>query len=103
MEGSAVITYCSVCREPQFETPGGTCCANGHGGAEPAEFVCPPPPSEPLTLIDRMRDHVAGQYDKNTRYEAMDEYDRRGFIDEQINSMPTIDVLEIISYLLEQS
>jgi hypothetical protein len=32
-------TACSVCNEPQFETPGGDCCANGHGGAAPVEAV----------------------------------------------------------------
>ena len=25
--------YCEVCGEPQYETPGGVCCRNGHGGA----------------------------------------------------------------------
>lgn len=25
---------CSVCGEPQAYTPGGLCCANGHGGAD---------------------------------------------------------------------
>ncbi len=25
---------CSVCGEDQFNTPSGTCCKNGHGGAE---------------------------------------------------------------------
>jgi hypothetical protein len=28
-------TLCSVCLEPQFESPGGTICSNGHGGAPP--------------------------------------------------------------------
>jgi hypothetical protein len=28
---------CSVCGEPQFMTPGGICCKNGHGGAPSAE------------------------------------------------------------------
>jgi hypothetical protein len=32
-------TACSVCNEPQFETPGGDCCVNGHGGAAPVEAV----------------------------------------------------------------
>lgn len=32
-------TACSVCNEPQFETPGGDSCANGHGGAAPVEAV----------------------------------------------------------------
>lgn len=27
---------CSVCQQPQFETPSGVTCANGHGGAEAA-------------------------------------------------------------------
>jgi hypothetical protein len=26
--------YCPECRSPQFNTPGGSCCANGHGGLE---------------------------------------------------------------------
>lgn len=30
-------TRCSVCREPQFETPSGDLCKNGHGGAPPLE------------------------------------------------------------------
>jgi RecB family exonuclease len=29
-------TQCSVCGQPQFATPGGLVCVNGHGGAEPA-------------------------------------------------------------------
>jgi hypothetical protein len=36
---------CSVCGEPQFETPHGTTCKNGHGGA-------PGAPSEPDTVED---------------------------------------------------
>ena len=28
---------CSVCRMPQFDTPGGPCCVNGHGGVDPLE------------------------------------------------------------------
>jgi hypothetical protein len=28
-------TLCSVCRTPQVESPGGTVCQNGHGGADP--------------------------------------------------------------------
>jgi len=28
---------CSVCDEPQYRTPGGLSCRNGHGGAEPAD------------------------------------------------------------------
>lgn len=30
-------TLCSECREPQFETPSGATCVNGHGGADPLE------------------------------------------------------------------
>jgi hypothetical protein len=26
---------CSVCSEPQFDSPGGITCSNGHGGADP--------------------------------------------------------------------
>lgn len=26
--------YCPECRSPQFDTPGGACCENGHGGLE---------------------------------------------------------------------
>lgn len=29
-------TKCSVCGEPQYETPSGVTCKNGHGGADPA-------------------------------------------------------------------
>lgn len=29
------VTFCSICREPQFNTPAGITCKNGHGGAEP--------------------------------------------------------------------
>ena len=29
--------YCAVCGEPQFETPHGVCCSNGHGGADSVE------------------------------------------------------------------
>jgi hypothetical protein len=28
---------CGVCKEPQFETPSGVTCVNGHGGADPLE------------------------------------------------------------------
>ena len=28
-------TQCSACGEPQFDTPHGPCCQNGHGGAAP--------------------------------------------------------------------
>lgn len=31
-------TLCSVCMEPQRETPSGVTCENGHGGAEPFNF-----------------------------------------------------------------
>lgn len=30
-------TICSVCKEPQIETPSGVTCKNGHGGANPAD------------------------------------------------------------------
>jgi hypothetical protein len=30
-------TTCSVCHQPQFRAPGGLCCMNGHGGADPDE------------------------------------------------------------------
>jgi hypothetical protein len=30
-------TRCSACGEPQFRTPHGECCRNGHGGAEPVQ------------------------------------------------------------------
>jgi hypothetical protein len=30
-------TRCSVCNEPQYKTPGGDVCKNGHGGAPPLE------------------------------------------------------------------
>jgi hypothetical protein len=32
-----VIPLCSVCKEPQFETPSGVTYVNGHGGADPLE------------------------------------------------------------------
>ena len=32
-----VTPLCSVCKEPQFETPSGVTCVNGHGGADPLE------------------------------------------------------------------
>lgn len=28
---------CSICNEPQFNTPGGWTCKNGHGGAAPIQ------------------------------------------------------------------
>lgn len=28
---------CAVCRRPQFDTPGGRSCENGHGGADGVE------------------------------------------------------------------
>jgi hypothetical protein len=30
-------THCSVCGMPQYDTPGGPSCINGHGGAPPKE------------------------------------------------------------------
>lgn len=32
-------TFCSVCHSPQFQSPGGITCSNGHGGADPAEEI----------------------------------------------------------------
>lgn len=49
-------TLCSICRLPQFDTPGGPCCGNGHGGAEP--LLCPPPP--PALLPPPPPEHRAG-------------------------------------------
>ena len=37
-------TRCSVCGDPQFATPGGECCRNGHGGAPP---LADNPPAQP--------------------------------------------------------
>ena len=37
--------FCSVCNEPQYDTPGGACCKNGHGGAESVT-------SGPITVVD---------------------------------------------------
>lgn len=36
-------THCSVCNEPQYVTPSGLVCKNGHGGVEPEEsyYYCP--------------------------------------------------------------
>ncbi len=34
---------CSVCREPQRQTPGGLSCKNGHGGVDPLENEHIPP------------------------------------------------------------
>jgi hypothetical protein len=32
-----VGTRCSICLEPQYKTPSGVTCKNGHGGAPPHE------------------------------------------------------------------
>lgn len=32
-QGNPGVIYCSACAEPQFETPSGVTCLNGHGGA----------------------------------------------------------------------
>lgn len=40
----ALDTVCSECNEPQYWTPGGACCINGHGGAE---GVKPEPAKKP--------------------------------------------------------
>ena len=53
-------TNCSACGLPQFNTPGGVTCANGHGGAPPATVQQPPaqqPPVQggPVTL-DALKD-----------------------------------------------
>jgi len=34
--GHRISDKCSVCGEPQLETPSGVTCSNDHGGAEPA-------------------------------------------------------------------
>ena len=46
---------CSICRLPQFDTPSGPCCVNGHGGVEPLE--------EPqlITIIAGSRDGPTAQ------------------------------------------
>lgn len=36
-EGAGRATLCSVCKEPQFSTPSGLVCKNGHGGAPSIE------------------------------------------------------------------
>lgn len=33
-EPAVPALICSVCKMPQFNTPGGLCCKNGHGGAD---------------------------------------------------------------------
>lgn len=33
-EAEPTQLFCSLCHEPQFETPAGTTCVNGHGGAD---------------------------------------------------------------------
>jgi hypothetical protein len=43
--GTPLGTACSVCMEPQFASPGGETCKNGHGGAPPA----PEPAEDPLS------------------------------------------------------
>lgn len=40
-------TKCSTCGEPQFNTPSGVCCKNGHGGADPIEEEKPTTPTVP--------------------------------------------------------
>ena len=37
MRSKNAKTLCSLCREPQFETPSGITCKNGHGGAPSIE------------------------------------------------------------------
>lgn len=38
-------TVCSVCRKPQWESPAGVTCAEGHGGAESLEAPAPEEPA----------------------------------------------------------
>lgn len=55
-------TKCSVCREPQFNTPSGPCCKNGHGGADPLppeqQQAHPPdndPPKQNQTAVSSLK------------------------------------------------
>lgn len=82
---------CSVCGEPQFNTPSGVCCKNGHGGADPAKPASIEPPGEPVpralddlmtanqVTVDEIKKVVAskGYYPLNT---PIANYDP-GFID----------------------
>ena len=43
METKYTRTKCSVCKEPQFDTPSGITCKNGHGGADPEQESKPEP------------------------------------------------------------
>ena len=45
---------CSICNKPQYETPSGDACEEGHGGAPPLENYCKEPtqPPKPPSLID---------------------------------------------------
>ena len=51
----ATGTKCSVCGEPQFDTPSGACCTNGHGGspaADPfADLDLGPEEEDPFSLL----------------------------------------------------
>lgn len=38
LEPETPSPLCSVCQEPQENTPSGMVCKNGHGGADPLEF-----------------------------------------------------------------
>lgn len=53
--------HCSVCGEPQFKTPSGMTCKNGHGGAPSDEvFVCDScmPGGDGITLVGHLGDGV---------------------------------------------
>jgi hypothetical protein len=38
-KGVAAGTNCPVCKQPQFQSPSGLTCSNGHGGAESIPIV----------------------------------------------------------------
>jgi len=48
---SEIETYCSDCGAPQFDTPSGVSCKNGHGGAEPARPL-KLPEEGPVCIMD---------------------------------------------------
>lgn len=75
---------CSVCMKPQFSSPGGVTCENGHGGAPAYEKPVPPP----LVVAPPVADDTAWDFPKLMKFLT----ERHGKIDvTTVNSLLAAD------------